>query len=46
MKIYIITMEDPVFTLDFFKDIIRHRSKDIAGIAIAKGGRLKSGKNR
>lgn len=46
MKIYIITMEDPVFTLDFFKDIIRHRSKDIAGIAIAKGGRLKIGKNR
>lgn len=39
-------MEDPVFTLDFIKEIIRHRSKDIAGIAIAKGGRLKISKNR
>lgn len=44
MKIYIITMDDPVFTLDFFMDIIRHRYHDIAGLAIATGGRLKIGK--
>ena len=46
MRIYIITMEDPVFTLDFFKEIIRHRSKEIIGIAIANGDRLKIGKKR
>lgn len=37
-------MDDPVFTLDFFMDIIRHRYHDIAGLAIATGGRLKIGK--
>ena len=46
MKIYIITMDDPVFTLDFFKEVIKNRYKDIVGIAIAKGGRLKIGKKR
>lgn len=46
MKIYIITMDDPVFTLDFFHEIIKKRSKDIVGIAITNGGRLKIGKNR
>ena len=46
MRIYIITMDDPVFTLDFFKDIIGERKKDIVGIAITKGNRLKIGKGR
>jgi len=46
MKIWIITMEDPLYTTDFIKDIIRDRHKDIAGLTIAKGGRLKIGKKR
>ena len=46
MKIWIITMEDPLYTLDFIKNIIKIRYKDIAGITIAKGGRLKIGKKR
>lgn len=44
MKIRIITMEDPLYTLDFFKEIIKSRHQDITGITIAKGGRLKIGK--
>lgn len=44
MKIWIITMDDPLYTLDFFKDIIRERYEDITGITIAKGDRLKIGK--
>jgi methionyl-tRNA formyltransferase len=39
-------MDDPVFTLDFFKSIIRDRKKDIVGLAIAKGERLKIGKDK
>lgn len=46
MRIYIITMDDPVYTLDFFKSIIRERKKDIIGLAIAKGERLKIGKDK
>ncbi|MGZ3884352.1 MAG: methionyl-tRNA formyltransferase [Bacteroidia bacterium] len=46
MRIYIITMEDPVYTLDFFKDIIRERHGDIVGLTLAKGDRLKIGKKR
>ncbi len=46
MKIFIITMEDPVYTLDFMKEIIRNRSNDIIGLTIAKGGRFKIGSNR
>lgn len=46
MKIYIITMEDPVYTIDFIKDIIRSRSKDIVGLTIAKGGRFEIGHKR
>ena len=46
MKIWILTMEDPIYTADFIKDIIKQRHKDIAGLTIAKGGRLKIGKKR
>ncbi len=46
MKIWIITMEDPVYTLDFIKAIIRDRHNDIVGLTIAKGNRLKIGKKR
>lgn len=40
MKIFIITMDDPVQTNDFIKKIINKRKNDIVGLAIAKGGRL------
>ncbi len=41
MKLFIITMEDPVYTLPFIKDIIDARAGDIAGVALAvKGNRL------
>lgn len=46
MKIWIVTMEDPLYTVDFIKEIIEGRSKDIAGITLAKGDRLKIGKKK
>lgn len=46
MKIVIITMEDPVYTMDFIKEIVRHRADDIVGLTIARGGRFKIGKKR
>ena len=46
MRIWIITMEDSLYNLDFIKEIIKKRSKDIAGITIAKGGRMKIGKKK
>ena len=36
-------MEDPLYTVDFIKEIIRARERDIVGLTIAKGGRLKIG---
>ena len=39
-------MEDPLYTIGFFEDILKSRHSDITGITIAKGGRLKIGKNR
>lgn len=46
MRIFIITMEDPVYTLPFIKEIILNRQKDIVGLAVAKGNRLTIGKKR
>ena len=46
MRIFIITMEDPVYTNTFFEDIFKVRHRDIVGLAIAKGNRLKIGKDR
>lgn len=46
MKIWIVTMEDPLYTVDFMKEIIAGRSADIAGITLAKGDRLKIGKKK
>lgn len=37
-------MEDPLYTVDFIKEIIAVRHKEIAGITIAKGDRMKIGK--
>lgn len=46
MKLFIITMEDPVYTLPFLKEVIRERANDVVGVAVAKGGRLRIGKKR
>ena len=46
MRIFIITMDDPVLTIPFFKRIIKERHKDIIGIATTKGDRLTIGKKR
>lgn len=46
MKIHIITMEDPLYTVGFLKEIIVARNKDIVGLTIAKGNRLKIGAKR
>jgi folate-dependent phosphoribosylglycinamide formyltransferase PurN len=46
MKIFIVTMDDPVFTIPFFKEVIGRRDKDIVGVAVASGDRLKLFKNR
>lgn len=39
-------MDDPLYTVDFIKDIIQARHNDIVGLTIAKGGRLKVGGKR
>ena len=41
MRIFIITMDDPIITNNFFKKIINYRSKDIVGLAVSREGRLK-----
>lgn len=46
MRIFIITMEDPLYTLPFIKKIIEAREKDIVGIAIAGADRLEIGEKR
>ncbi len=46
MRIFIITMDDPVETHSFIRSIIDRRPEQIIGLAIAKGDRLRIGKNR
>lgn len=46
MRLFIITMDDPVQTKAFIKHIIDHRQKFIAGLAVTKGDRLTIGKKR
>lgn len=46
MRIWIITMEDPLYTIGFFKEIIDAKHHNIVGITIAKGDRLKIGKKK
>lgn len=46
MKIFIITMDDPIQTNDFIKQIIDGRSSDIVGVAISKGDRLTLSKGK
>lgn len=44
MKIFIITMDDPLQTNKFIKTIIQNRKQDIIGLAVPKGDRLTIGK--
>ncbi len=46
MKIFIITMDDPLQTRNFIKYIIHHKKSDIMGLAVSKGDRLTIGKKR
>ena len=46
MKIFIITMDDPVYTIPFIHEIIKNRSKDIIGVAVSEGDRMRIGKKR
>ena len=46
MRIFIITMEDPLYTLPFIKEIVTKRKKDVIGIAVSKGDRLTIGRNK
>lgn len=46
MKVFIITMDDPVHTVPFIKKVIEARKGWIAGVAIARGNRLTIRKNQ
>jgi methionyl-tRNA formyltransferase len=46
MRIFIITMEDPVFTNAFIREIIDRRRADIVGLAVSRGDRLTVGRGR
>lgn len=46
MRIFIITMDDPVYTAPFIREIINKRHKDIIGVATSKGDRMVIGKKR
>jgi methionyl-tRNA formyltransferase len=46
MKIFITTMDEPLYTNDFIKRIILARRNDIIGLAISHGDRLKISKKR
>ncbi len=46
MRIFIITMEDPLYTVPFIKEIIREKHANIVGVATASGNRFTIGKKR
>lgn len=46
MRIFIITMDDPVKTYGFIRHIIDHKQDQIVGLAVAEGDRLRIGKKR
>jgi methionyl-tRNA formyltransferase len=46
MRIFIMTMEDPVYTAPFLREVIDTRRADIVGLATSDGDRLTIGKNR
>lgn len=46
MRIYIITMDDPIQTYNFIKEIIDAKENEIVGLAIPKGNRLTLSKGK
>ena len=46
MRIFIITMDDPIQTYDFIKEIIDVKENEIIGLAIPKGNRLTLSKGK
>lgn len=44
MKIFIITMDDPIQTRAFIQYIIDHKKENVIGLAVSKGDRLTIGK--
>lgn len=40
MKIFILTMDDPLYTIPFIKEIINSRQNSIVGLAVTKGDRM------
>ncbi len=46
MRIYIITMDDPVQTYKFIQDIIKAKKDQIVGLAVPKGNRLTLSKGK
>jgi folate-dependent phosphoribosylglycinamide formyltransferase PurN len=46
MRIYIITMDDPIQTFDFIKNILDARKDNVVGLAIPKGDRLTISKGK
>lgn len=46
MRIFIITMDDPVQTHQFIRYIIDEKKDEIVGLAVSKGDRLRIGKKR
>ena len=46
MRIFIITMDDPVQTKDFIKHIIKERKDQIIGLAVPNGDRLTLSKGK
>lgn len=46
MKIFIITMDDPIYTRSFIEDIVKERHQDVVGMVVAEGDRLKISKKK
>ncbi len=46
MRAFIITIDDPVQTNQFIKNVIRERKEWVVGVAISKGSRLTLGKKK
>jgi len=46
MKIFILTMDDPLYTIPFIKEIIKSKKNEIIGLAVTKGDRITINKNK
>ncbi len=46
MRIFFLTMDDPVQTIPFLKKVIRKRKEQVIGVAVVRGDRLTIGKKR